>query len=92
MVCVLQSKLPRSTAVFSLFIASRFSFRKTFLILAPFFISVYHNSSLYFSYLLFSTLPHGSGSIHGMKMHIPPLNARKKEAWCVHVPPFSVSI
>lgn len=42
MVCVLQSKLPQSTAVFS-FIASRFSFHKTFLILAPF-ISVYHNS------------------------------------------------
>lgn len=42
MVCVLQSKLPRSTAVFS-FIASRFSFHKTFLILALF-ISVYHNS------------------------------------------------
>lgn len=51
MVCVLQSKLPRSTAVFS-FIASRFSFHKTFLILAPFF-SVYHNSNcISYIYLL----------------------------------------
>lgn len=39
MVCVLQSKLPRSTAVSS-FIASRFSFHKTFLILAFLFLFI----------------------------------------------------